>query len=108
MPGRIAYRRLRRKPKAAGVQVGERVRVELRGRSALLVPLLEQRKLREQDDRLDRVESGGVADVVVLVLLRLAVHPKRGRVLGQRVLVSHEGAGISHRAKVLRGIKAEG
>ncbi len=82
MPDWVAARRDRRQTQVAHAL--ERIRVELRGRPALARPLVEVRELMEQDDRLDRVEAGGVALESAAVLLHLAVVPERAGALGER------------------------
>src|SRR5215207_2574536 len=108
MPDWVAPRGLLRKAEAEPLHLRQSVRVELRRGLTLSVPPFEQGEFLEQDDRLDGVEPGGVADVLMVVLVRLAVDTKRQRMLGQRLVVGHERARVSHRAEVLSRVKAEG
>src|SRR5918995_6602803 len=84
MPRRIASRWLLWQPETDRLQFGESIRVETRGGAALSVPLLEQRKLLEQDNRLDSVQPGCIADMIMVVLAGLSVDAKCSRMLGQR------------------------
>src|SRR5215204_1503955 len=63
-------------PETYRLQFGERISVETRGGAALSIPLLEQRKLLNQDDRLDGIQPGGIADMIVVVLAGLSVDAK--------------------------------
>src|SRR5829696_6171745 len=108
VPRRIASLWLLWQPEAHRLQFCESIGVEARGGAALSVPLLEQRKLLEQDDRLDGVQPGGIADIIVAVLAGLSVDAKCSRMLGQRRIVGHECARVPYRPEVLRGVEAEG
>src|SRR5918994_6887574 len=108
VPRRLTSLWFRWQPEAQRFQSGKSIRVEARGGSALPVPLLEQWKLLEQDDRLDGVQPGGVADVVVVVLAGLSVDAKCSRVLGQTRVVGHERPRVPHCSEVLRRVEAEG
>src|SRR5439155_8601650 len=104
VPDRFAPFRLLRQ--AELVEPRERLLVEASRPPTLEIPLVEQRKLLEQNDRLDRVESCCVAHVFVVVLARLTVFAQRPCVCGKPVVIRHERARVSHRAEVLRGIEA--
>jgi hypothetical protein len=105
MPNRLASLRLRRKPHS--VESGECLRVVRGRRSALLVPPVQERKLLEQDDRLERVQAGGVPDVLVVVLICFAVAAERANPVGEVTVVGDERSGVTHRTEVLRRIEAE-
>src|SRR5829696_4198998 len=81
--------------------------VELRSRSTLPVPLLEQWEFLQQDDCLNRVESGGVADELMVILARFAMHAQRAHTRGDLVVVRDERTRIAEGAEVLGGIEAE-
>src|SRR5918995_5974229 len=76
VPRRIASLCLLWQPEAHRLQFSESIGVEARGGAALLVPLLEKRKLFEQDDRLDGVQPGCIADMIMVVLAGLSVDAK--------------------------------
>ena len=73
----------------------------------LAVPAVEERQLSEQNDRLDRVETRRPAFDLVDVLASLAVLPERSDASSERLVVRHQGAGVSEGAEVLAGIEAE-
>ncbi len=85
----------------------ERLGVEARRGTPLLVPAVQERQLPDQGKRLDGVEAGRVADQVVPVLRPLAVLPQRSDALGQRLVVRDERACVAECAQVLGGIEAE-
>src|SRR5918994_4475350 len=94
VPRRSASLWLLWQPEAHRLQFGESIGVGARGGAALSVPLLEQRKLFEQNDRLDGVEPGCIADMIMVVLAGLSVDAKCSRMLGQRRIVGQECARI--------------
>src|SRR5688572_14876323 len=95
MPDGIAPRRDRRKTQIADAL--ESLCVPARDGAPFLVPTVEQGELPEQDDRLDRVEPGRPALVVVLVLRPLAMLPERADLRGEPVVVGDERPGIAER-----------
>src|SRR3954468_13526219 len=78
-----------------------------RNRAALVIPLVEMAEIRQEHDRLDRVEPGRVALDLVLVLRTLAVLAKRANLRRHLLVVRRQRAGVTERTEVLARIKAE-
>ncbi len=104
MPDLAAVARIRQDEVA---DTRERLRVEVGGATALLVPLVEERQLAKENERLDRVESRGPADRVVLVLRRCPCSRSERTLVGEFGVVGDERACVSHRAEILPRVEAE-
>jgi hypothetical protein len=63
--------------------------------------------LQSEHGRLKAVEPPGPPDAVVTILLPLAVLAEHPDGAGNRSVVRDDGAGVSHRAQVLRRVEAE-
>ena len=60
------------------------------------------RQLHVQDGRLQRVDAKVAADVAVVVLRTHSVHAIIEQLLGERVIVGGDRAGVAERAEILR------
>src|SRR5262249_30131411 len=88
--------------------VGECLAVEHGCLPPLLVPLVEQRELAQEDERLKSVQARPVADVLGAVAARLTVLAERLRAASRLRVVEDECPGVPHGSEILRGVEAEG
>src|SRR5215468_2524611 len=93
VPDGVAPERYRREREVADAV--EMLGVESGNPAPLRVPGIQERKLVEEHDSLQRVEAGGVALVSVNVLRRLAVFSERADELRCRVVTGYERARVA-------------